>query len=169
MSKTISTVLNNTDLEKFEKYKQKNGFNNYQALKQLCRNCDKINENNTDFSHDAKQDKEMLEQQERKTLEDLLKALEGGANKEKNIVKKSGSYHEENALWDIQSLFGGDPTFYEVKYFTDHWYMKTLVAQELARRGVNSKVVKILKNADKTVKPKGITRKGMRKKDSVYH
>jgi hypothetical protein len=167
MSKVISTVLNNEDLEKFENFKKRNGLNNYQALKELCRNCDNSNENNTGFTHDTQVDKKMLEEQDRVTLEKLLVAVEGGTNREKNIVKKSGAYHEENALWDIQSLFGGDPTFYEVKYFTDHWYMKTLIAQELAKRGVNSKMIKIWSKADETVKPKGITRKSM--KNRVFH
>jgi hypothetical protein len=132
-------------------------------MKELCLNCNNVNQNKTNFSHDAKQDKEMLENQTRSTLEELLKAIEGGANREKNLVKKSGAFHEENAIWDIQSLMGGDPTFYEIKYFTDHWYMKTLIAQELAKRGVNSKMIKILSKADKTVKPKGIIRSKMNK------
>jgi hypothetical protein len=114
-------------------------------------------------------DKKMLEDQTRTTLEKLLVAVEGGTNREKNLVKKSGAFHEENALWDIQSLFGGDPTFYEVKYFTDHWYMKTLIAQELAKRGVNSKMIKIWSKADETVKPKGIARSKMRNRETVYH
>ena len=69
----------------------------------------------------------------------IKKALQelDAQKKEKNIIKKGGAFHEENAMIDLRSLLmHGKPNFHEVKYHMDWWEKVGLLTNVLARRGL---------------------------------
>ena len=87
-----------------------------------------------------------------------MNTLENKSRKEKNTIKRTGAFHNENFKNDLTSLLCGDVDLYEVKYHVDWWYNVNQISTALSRKGVSSALIKKYEKADIVEKPKGIKR-----------
>jgi len=160
--KPIQTILNKADTEIFEEYKKENNFtSNYQALRSLVSMIPKFNQVNDGsllLSGNVAEDKKTLDNTPRDDLSKFLNTLENKNRKEKNTIKRTGAFHNENFKNDLTSLLCGDVDLYEVKYHVDWWYNVNQISTALSRKGVSSALIKKYEKADIVEKPKGIKR-----------
>ena len=160
--KPIQTILNKADTEIFEEYKKENNFtSNYQALRSLVSMIPKFNQVNDGSLHltgNVAEDKKTLDNTTRDDLSKFLNTLENKNRKEKNTIKRTGAFHNENFKNDLTSLLCGDVDLYEVKYHVDWWYNVNQISTALSRKGVSSALIKKYEKADIVEKPKGIKR-----------
>ena len=145
--KPIQTILNKEDSEIFEEYKKENNFtSNYQALRSLVSMIPKFNQVNDGkliLSGDVAEDKKKLDEIPRDDLSKFLNTLENKNRKEKNTIKRTGAFHNENFRNDLTSLLMGDVDLYEVKYHVDWWYNVNQISTALSRKGVFESAVDI--------------------------
>ena len=169
--KQITTILNKTELEIFKQYKEENNFtSNYEALRSLVNYIPKFNQVNDGkliLSGDVAEDKKKLDEIPRDDLSKFLNTLENKNRKEKNTIKRTGAFHNENFRDDITSLLMGDVDLYEVKYHVDWWYNVNQISTALSRKGVSSALINKYEKADTVEKPKGRKRSELSKK--VFH
>ena len=169
--KPIQTILNKADTEIFEEYKKENNFtSNYQALRSLVSMIPKFNQVNDGkliLSGDVAEDKKKLDEIPRDDLSKFLNTLENKNRKEKNTIKRTGAFHNENFRNDLTSLLMGDVDLYEVKYHVDWWYNVNQISTALSRKGVSSALINKYEKADTVEKPKGRKRSELSKK--VFH
>jgi len=169
--KPIQTILNKQDSEIFEEYKKENNFtSNYQALRSLVSMIPKFNQVNDGkliLSGDVAEDKKKLDEIPRDDLSKFLNTLENKNRKEKNTIKRTGAFHNENFRNDLTSLLMGDVDLYEVKYHVDWWYNVNQISTALSRKGVSSALINKYEKADTVEKPKGRKRSELSKK--VFH
>ena len=169
--KPIQTILNKEDSEIFEEYKKENNFtSNYQALRSLVSMIPKFNQVNDGkliLSGDVAEDKKKLDEIPRDDLSKFLNTLENKNRKEKNTIKRTGAFHNENFRNDLTSLLMGDVDLYEVKYHVDWWYNVNQISTALSRKGVSSALINKYEKADTVEKPKGRKRSELSKK--VFH
>ena len=169
--KPIQTILNKQDSEIFEEYKKENNFtSNYQALRSLVSMIPKFNQVNDGkliLSGDVSEDKKKLDEIPRDDLSKFLNTLENKNRKEKNTIKRTGAFHNENFRNDLTSLLMGDVDLYEVKYHVDWWYNVNQISTALSRKGVSSALINKYEKADTVEKPKGRKRSELSKK--VFH
>ena len=169
--KPIQTILNKEDSEIFEEYKKENNFtSNYQALRSLVSMIPKFNQVNDGkliLSGDVAEDKKKLDEIPRDDLSNFLNTLENKNRKEKNTIKRTGAFHNENFRNDLTSLLMGDVDLYEVKYHVDWWYNVNQISTALSRKGVSSALINKYEKADTVEKPKGRKRSELSKK--VFH
>jgi hypothetical protein len=160
--KPIQTILNKADTEIFEEYKKENNFtSNYQALRSLVSMIPKFNQVNDGSLHltgNVSEDRKTLDNTTRDDLSKFLNTLENKNRKEKNTIKRTGAFHNENFKNDLTSLLCGDVDLYEVKYHVDWWYNVNQISTALSRKGVSSALIKKYEKADIVEKPKGIKR-----------
>jgi len=160
--KPIQTILNKADTEIFEEYKKENNFtSNYQALRSLVSMIPKFNQVNDGsllLSGNVAEDKKTLDNTPRDDLSKFLNTLENKNRKEKNTIKRTGAFHNENFKNDLTSLLCGDVDLYEVKYHVDWWYNVNQISTALSRKGVSSALIKKYEKADIVEKPTGIKR-----------
>jgi hypothetical protein len=160
--KPIQTILNKADTEIFEEYKKENNFtSNYQALRSLVSMIPKFNQVNDGSLHltgNVSEDRKTLDNTTRDDLSKFLNTLENKSRKEKNTIKRTGAFHNENFKNDLTSLLCGDVDLYEVKYHVDWWYNVNQISTALSRKGVSSALIKKYEKADIVEKPKGIKR-----------
>ena len=160
--KPIQTILNKADTEIFEEYKKENNFtSNYEALRSLVNYIPKFNQVNDGkliLSGDVAEDKKKLDEIPRDDLSKFLNTLENKNRKEKNTIKRTGAFHNENFKNDLTSLLCGDVDLYEVKYHVDWWYNVNQISTALSRKGVSSALIKKYEKADIVEKPTGIKR-----------
>ena len=160
--KPIQTILNKADTEIFEEYKKENNFtSNYQALRSLVSMIPKFNQVNDGsllLTGNVAEDRKTLDETPRDDLSKFLNTLENKNRKEKNTIKRTGSFHNENFKNDLTSLLCGDVDLYEVKYHVDWWYNVNQISTALSRKGVSSALIKKYEKADVVEKPKGIKR-----------
>ena len=159
------------DSEIFEEYKKENNFtSNYQALRSLVSMIPKFNQVNDGkliLSGDVAEDKKKLDEIPRDDLSKFLNTLENKNRKEKNTIKRTGAFHNENFRNDLTSLLMGDVDLYEVKYHVDWWYNVNQISTALSRKGVSSALINKYEKADTVEKPKGRKRSELSKK--VFH
>ena len=169
--KPIQTILNKQDSEIFEEYKKENNFtSNYQALRSLVSMIPKFNQVNDGkliLSGDVAEDKKKLDEIPRDDLSKFLNTLENKNRKEKNTIKRTGAFHNENFRNDLTSLLMGDVDLYEVKYHVDWWYNVNQISTALSRKGVSSALINKYEKADTVEKPKGRKRSELSKK--IFH
>ena len=169
--KQITTILNKTELEIFKQYKEENNFtSNYEALRSLVNYIPKFNQVNDGkliLSGDVAEDKKKLDEIPRDDLSKFLNTLENKNRKEKNTIKRTGAFHNENFRNDLTSLLMGDVDWYEVKYHVDWWYNVNQISTALSRKGVSSALINKYEKADTVEKPKGRKRSELSKK--VFH
>ena len=169
--KPIQTILNKQDSEIFEEYKKENNFtSNYQALRSLVSMIPKFNQVNDGkliLSGDVAEDKKKLDEIPRDDLSKFLNTLENKNRKEKNTIKRTGAFHNENFINDLTSLLMGDVDLYEVKYHVDWWYNVNQISTALSRKGVSSALINKYEKADTVEKPKGRKRSELSKK--IFH
>ena len=160
--KPIQTILNKADTEIFEEYKKENNFtSNYQALRSLVSMIPKFNQVNDGsllLTGNVAEDKKTLDNTPRDDLSKFLNTLENKNRKEKNTIKRTGAFHNENFKNDLTSLLCGDVDLYEVKYHVDWWYNVNQISTALSRKGVSSALIKKYEKADIVEKPTGIKR-----------
>ena len=160
--KPIQTILNKADTEIFEEYKKENNFtSNYQALRSLVSMIPKFNQVNDGsllLTGNVAEDRKTLDETPRDDLSKFLNTLENKNRKEKNTIKRTGAFHNENFKNDLTSLLCGDVDLYEVKYHVDWWYNVNQISTALSRKGVSSALIKKYEKADIVEKPKGIKR-----------
>jgi hypothetical protein len=160
--KPIQTILNKADTEIFEEYKKENNFtSNYQALRSLVSMIPKFNQVNDGsllLTGNVAEDKKTLDNTTRDDLSKFLNTLENKSRKEKNTIKRTGAFHNENFKNDLTSLLCGDVDLYEVKYHVDWWYNVNQISTALSRKGVSSALIKKYEKADIVEKSKGIKR-----------
>jgi len=160
--KPIQTILNKADTEIFEEYKKENNFtSNYQALRSLVSMIPKFNQVNDGsllLTGNVAEDRKTLDETPRDDLSKFLNTLENKNRKEKNTIKRTGAFHNENFKNDLTSLLCGDVDLYEVKYHVDWWYNVNQISTALSRKGVSSALIKKYEKADVVEKPKGIKR-----------
>ena len=160
--KPIQTILNKADTEIFEEYKKENNFtSNYQALRSLVSMIPKFNQVNDGsllLSGNVAEDKKTLDNTPSDDLSKFLNTLENKNRKEKNTIKRTGAFHNENFKNDLTSLLCGDVDLYEVKYHVDWWYNVNQISTALSRKGVSSALIKKYEKADIVEKPTGIKR-----------
>jgi hypothetical protein len=159
--KQITTILNNEQYELFEEFKEKNNVStNYEALRLMVTNLprfeQKVDDGNLLLTGNVDEDKKMLDETPRQILEKAIKILDSKNRKEKNTIKRTGAFHNQNFRDDLTSLLMGD--LYEVKYHIDWWYYINQISTALSRKGVSSSLIKQYKNSDNIEKPKGKTR-----------
>ena len=169
--KPIQTILNKQDSEIFEEYKKENNFtSNYQALRSLVSMIPKfnqVNDGNLILSGNVSEDKKKLDEIPRDDLSKFLNTLENKNRKEKNTIKRTGAFHNENFRDDITSLLMGDVDLYEVKYHVDWWYNVNQISTALSRKGVSSALINKYEKADTVEKPKGKKRSQLSKQ--IFH
>ena len=103
-----------------------------------------------------------------KFLESRNKILDSKNRKEKNTIKRTGAFHNQNFRDDLTSLLMGEVDLYEVKYHIDWWYYINQISTALSRKGVSSSLIKQYKNSDNIEKPKGKTR-AVLLQNKVFH
>ena len=103
----------------------------------------------------------------REILEKAIRILDSKNRKEKNTIKRTGAFHNENFRNDLTSLLMGDVDLYEVKYHVDWWYNVNQISTALSRKGVSSALINKYEKADTVEKPKGRKRSELSKK--VFH
>lgn len=168
--KVIQTIVNSEEYKIFEQYKEENGYtSNYKALKSLIASIPKFEQPQDQIilTGNVSEDKKKLDSIERPTLEEFLKKLESKNRKEKNTIKRTGAFHNENFRDDLDSLLAGEVDLYEVKYHVDWWYYVNQVSTALSRKGIHSSLVKKYKEADNVEKiPR---RKSKKLQAKVFH
>ena len=117
--KQITTILNNEQLEIFEQYKEENNVTtNYEALRLMIGNLPKFSQNVDNssllLSGNVDEDRKLLDSMPRKTLEEKIRILDSKNRKEKNTIKRTGAFHNENFREDLTSLLCGEVDLYEV-------------------------------------------------------
>ena len=169
--KPIQTILNKEDSEIFEEYKKENNItSNYQGLRSLVAMIPKfnqVNDGNLILTGDVSEDKKKLDEIPRDDLSKFLNTLENKNRKEKNTIKRTGAFHNENFRDDITSLLMGDVDLYEVKYHVDWWYNVNQISTALSRKGVSSALINKYEKADTVEKPKGRKRSELSQK--IFH
>ena len=169
--KQITTILNKRELEIFKQYKEENNFtSNYEALRSLVNYIPKFEQmdsGNLVLTGDVSEDRKKLDEIPRDDLSKFLNTLENKNRKEKNTIKRTGAFHNENFRDDLTSLLMGDVDLYEVKYHVDWWYYVNQVSTALSRKGIHSSLVKKYKEADNVEKiPR---RKSKKLQEKVFH
>jgi hypothetical protein len=171
-SKTIQTILNNEQLEIFEQYKEKNGnISSYKALRLMVDQIPKFSQpddSNLILSGNVSEDKKTLDDLPRDILEKSIRILDSKNRKEKNTIKRTGAFHNENFREDITSLLCGEVDLYEVKYHIDWWYYINQISTALSRKGISSSLIKRYKDSDIVAKPKG-KRRSVLLQNKVFH
>ena len=97
-----------------------------------------------------------------------IKILDSKNRKEKNTIKRTGAFHNQNFRDDLTSLLMGEVDLYEVKYHIDWWYYINQFSTALSRKGVSSSLIKQYKNSDSIEKPKG-TKRSVLLQNKVFH
>ena len=171
--KQITTILNNEQLEIFEQYKEENNVTtNYEALRLMIGNLPKFSQNVDNssllLSGNVDEDRKLLDSMPRKTLEEKIRILDSKNRKEKNTIKRTGAFHNENFREDLTSLLCGEVDLYEVKYHIDWWYYINQISTALSRKGVSSALISKYKKSDTLEKPKGKAR-AMVLQNKVFH
>ena len=171
--KQITTILNKEQYDIFEQYKEKHNIDsNFKAIRLMIADLPKFEQNVDDsnllLSGNVTEDKKLLDSLPRQTLEKSIRVLDSKNRKEKNTIKRTGAFHNENFREDITSLLCGDVDLYEVKYHIDWWYYINQISTALSRKGVSSALIKKYKTADVLDKPKGKTR-SMVLQNKVFH
>ena len=160
--KQITTILNKAELEIFAQFKEENNFNsNYEALRSLVNQIPKFSQVKTTgllLTGNVAEDKKTLDDTPRDDLSKFLNTLENKNRKEKNTIKRTGAFHNENFKNDLTSLLCGDVDLYEVKYHVDWWYNVNQISTALSRKGVSSALIKKYEKADIVENIKGIKR-----------
>jgi len=171
--KQITTILNNEQYELFEEFKEKNNVStNYEALRLMVTNLPKFEQNVDNssllLSGNVAEDRKLLDSMPRQDLEKSIRVLDSKNRKEKNTIKRTGAFHNENFREDLTSLLCGEVDLYEVKYHIDWWYYINQISTALSRKGVSSALIKKYKQADTLEKPKGKAR-SMVLQNKVFH
>ena len=171
--KQVTTILNNEQLAIFEQYKETHNIDsNFKALRLMIADLPKFEQNVDDsnllLSGNVDEDRKVLDAMPRQDLEKSLRTLDSKNRKEKNTIKRTGAFHNENFREDLTSLLCGDVDLYEVKYHIDWWYYINQISTALSRKGVSSSLIKKYKKSDTLEKPKGKTR-SMVLQNKVFH
>jgi hypothetical protein len=170
--KQITTILNKEQYDIFEQYKEKNNIeSNFKAIRMMITNLPKFEQpdnSNLILSGNVSEDKKMLDDLPRSVLEKSIRVLDSKNRKEKNTIKRTGAFHNENFREDITSLLCGEVDLYEVKYHIDWWYYINQISTALSRKGVSSSLIKQYKDSDVVAKPKG-KRRSVLLQNQVFH
>ena len=127
-----------------------------------------VDDSNLLLSGNVEEDKKLLDSLPRKTLEKSIRVLDSKNRKEKNTIKRTGAFHNENFREDLTSLLCGEVDLYEVKYHIDWWYYINQISTALSRKGVSSALISKYKKSDTLEKPKGKART-MVLQNKVFH
>ena len=171
--KQITTILNKEQYDIFEQYKEKHNIDsNFKAIRLMIADLPKFEQNVDDsnllLSGNVTEDKKLLDSLPRQTLEKSIRVLDSKNRKEKNTIKRTGAFHNENFREDLTGLLCGDVDLYEVKYHIDWWYYINQISTALSRKGVSSSLIKRYETADIVEKPKGKAR-SMVLQNKVFH
>jgi hypothetical protein len=171
--KQITTILNNELAGIFEQFKIDNKIeSNFKALRVMIEQCPKFAQPNEQLilTGNVVEDKKRIDSTERKVLEQMIKKLDSKNRKEKNTIKRTGAFHNENFRSDLDSLLAGEVDLYEVKYHVDWWYYINQISTGLSRKGIHSSLIDTYVDSDKYEKPNG---KGKRRtsklQNKVFH
>ena len=154
-------------------FKNKNNIQtNYEALRLMVTNLpkfeQKVDDGNLILSGNVDEDKKTLDELPRDILEKSIRILDSKNRKEKNTIKRTGAFHNQNFRDDLTSLLMGEVDLYEVKYHIDWWYYINQISTALSRKGVSSSLIKQYKNSDNIEKPKG-TKRSVLLQNKVFH